>query len=239
MRWAIQLSALLLAVTALRAADPLPPPPDRYVSDQAGILSPATIPTLDAKLEAFERETSSQVLVATFPRVPDGYAMEDFTQRTAESWGAGLKADDNGTVFFVFSEDRRLRIEVGYGLEGAIPDATAKSILDREVTPRFRSGNFDGGVTAGINAILAAAKGEYEGTGRTNADRSDAGGSGGLTSFVFFIFALFIVVHLVLASRGGGTSVRFPGSAPPRRGWTLLPDRRRGARWRWQLWRWI
>lgn len=205
MRWVSSFVVLLLAATAvLRAAEPLPPPPDRYVSDSAGILSPATISSLDSALDAFERETSSQVLVATFPHVPDDYTMEDFTQRTAESWGVGQNAEDNGAVFFIFSEDRELRIEVGYGLEGAVPDATAKNILDSEVTPRFRSSDFDGGVTAGVSAILAAAKGEYQGTGQTNANQSaDTDNAVGFA--VIIIIMLFAVANIIMASRKSGT----------------------------------
>ena len=111
------------------AADTLPPKPTQYVTDNAGILSAAARSELNAKLAAYERDTSNQILVATFPDVPDGYQMEDFTQRTFDSWGVGQKGKDNGVVLFVFPKSHKMRIEVGYGLEGAIPDATAKSIL--------------------------------------------------------------------------------------------------------------
>src|SRR4029453_18435932 len=84
------------------AVDPLPPKPSQYVVDTAGILSPQLVAALNQRLEGFERQTSNQVLVATFPRVPDGYALEDFTQRTAEAWGVGQSKDDNGVVLFVF-----------------------------------------------------------------------------------------------------------------------------------------
>ncbi len=192
---------LLAAVVGLRAA-PLPQPPERYVSDQADLLSPATEADLNSRLDAFERDTSSQILVATFPQVPDDYAMEDFTQRTAESWGVGQSEDDNGAVLFIFRDDRKIRIEVGYGLEGAIPDATAKTILDREITPAFRGGNFDAGVTRGVDAMFAAARGEYQGTGRTNADRVDAPGGASFISLLFTIFIVFMVIQTL--SRAGG-----------------------------------
>ncbi len=233
MRWMSPISALLLltAATVLSAAEPLPPPPDRYVTDGAAILSSSTVASLDSQLDAFERETSSQVLVATFDRVPEDYAMEDFTQRTAESWGVGQRADDNGAVFFIFSEDRKLRIEVGYGLEGAIPDATAKQILDREVTPRFRSGDFDAGVTAGVSAILAAAKGEYQGTGRTNADgRSNADDSDNGSGFIFFMIGLFIVANIVMAGRKSGTYFDPNGGHRRRGGGFFFPTGGGGGR---------
>jgi uncharacterized protein len=186
---------LLLACGVALAADPLPPKPARYVEDKAGLLNAQTRDAINAKLEAFERETSSQVLVAIFPKVPPDYAMEDFTQRTAESWGVGQKATDNGAVFFIFPQDRKMRIEVGYGLEGAIPDATAKAILDNEVTPAFRSGNFEAGVTRGVDSILAAARGEYKGTGRTNADSGsdDAEWDGLFPLSILFLAAFFLL----------------------------------------------
>lgn len=178
------------------AAEPLPPKPARYVEDRAGILSPRTREALNARLEAFERETSSQVVVATFPRVPDDYALEDFTQRTAESWGVGRRERDNGAVLFVFPGDRKMRIEVGYGLEGAIPDATAAAIIGNVLQPAFRAGDFDGGVTRGVESLLAAARGEYRGTGRTVADRrAPESGFPGWLPFVVF-FALFLLANM-------------------------------------------
>lgn len=189
---------LLLAGGIAFAAAPLPPKPARYVLDETHLLDSATRALLEQKLDAFERKTSNQVLVAIFPSVPEDYAMEDFTQRTAEAWGVGQKAHDNGAVLFVFRQDHKLRIEVGYGLEGAIPDATAKTILDQEVTPAFRAGDFNGGVTRGVDAILQAAQGEYQGTGRTSADRDSD------DSVLFWPSLLFLAVILFLVLGGGG-----------------------------------
>jgi uncharacterized protein len=100
-------------------------------------------------------------VVAVFPELPSP-SLEDFTIRTAEAWKAGNKAYDNGAVLFVFVKDRKLRIETGYGLEGALPDALARRILDDTVVPRFREGDWAGGLEAGIDAILAATRGEYQ-----------------------------------------------------------------------------
>jgi len=193
MRAALRLALLFLGGVAL-AADPLPPKPAQYVEDQAGLLDASTRHALVQKLEAFERETSDQVLVAIYPTVPGDYTMEDFTQRTFAAWGVGQKARNNGVVFFVFKNDRKMRIEVGYGLEGAIPDATAKSILNGEVTPAFRRGDFDGGVTSGVDAILAAARGEYKGNGRTNAEQNDEVSPGTGLVIVFLIITVFIFI---------------------------------------------
>jgi uncharacterized protein len=174
--------------------EPIPPKPRQYVTDAAGVLSAQLVAALNQRLEAFERETSNQVIVATFPKIPDGYALEDFTQRTAEAWGVGQSKDDNGVVLFVFPNDRATRIEVGYGLEGAVPDAIAKRIIQNELLPAFRAGDFNVGISRGVNAILQATRGEYRGSGRTNADADaeDADGS----SLVFFLFILVLIMVL-------------------------------------------
>src|SRR5258705_6895102 len=110
---------LLLAATAMAA--PLPPKPARYFNDYADMVSRQTAERLNRALEDFERQTSSQILVAIFPKLPADAALEDFTLHTAEAWKPGLKDKDNGAVLFIFRDDRKMRIEVGYGLEGAIP----------------------------------------------------------------------------------------------------------------------
>ena len=195
-RWWL-IIAVAHAATAF-ASDPLPQKPSRYVSDNAGVLSPNTVSALNLRLEAFERETSNQVIVATFPKVPDGYVLEDFTQRTAEAWGIGQEKDDNGVALFVFPNDRRTRIEVGYGLEGALPDAIAKRIIENEMLPAFRAGDFDSGVRRAVTAIMQATRGEYKGSGRTVADSEE---DGGLFWIIVFLFLLMLAL-MILANRG-------------------------------------
>lgn len=212
---------LLLAVTIATAtislaADPLPPKPSRYVSDAAGVLSPQVAAALNARLETFERETSNQVIVATFPKIPDDYAFEDFTQRTAEAWGVGQGRDDNGVVLFVFPNDRRTRIEVGYGLEGVLPDIVAKRIIENEMLPAFRAGDFNAGITRGVNAILQATRGEYRGSGRTNAETAE-NVDGTWLIFLFFILVVFIIVAANQKAARRGT---FYGPRGRRTVWT-------------------
>jgi uncharacterized protein len=150
----------LLFVCGAAAQDP-PPAPKAYFNDYAGLVSAQDAARLEAKLEGFARDTSTQVVVAVFPSLPSA-SLEDFTSRAAQAWGAGRKDWDNGAVLFVFVADRKMRIETGYGLEGALPDQLAARILDHEVRPRFRSGDWAGGLEAGIDAIIAATKGEYK-----------------------------------------------------------------------------
>ena len=140
--------AILLSAAALadRYDAQLPEKPQRYVTDRAGIFGPGEAEALNSRLEQFERDTSDQVLVWVDKKIPEGFTLEDFTVRAAQKWGAGQKKEDNGAILFVFTDDRQVRIEVGYGLEGALPDVTAKRIIDGEIVPRFRQGDFPGGV---------------------------------------------------------------------------------------------
>src|SRR5688572_11359760 len=127
--------ALLLVPSSLVAApaDKLPPPPQYHFAQYTNVVSKPTETALIQKLEQFERDTSIQLLAVVFPGLPQGAALEDFTVRTAQSWRVGGKGKDNGAVLFVFVADRKMRIEVGYGLEGAIPDALAKRIIDEQI----------------------------------------------------------------------------------------------------------
>ena len=156
------------------------------------------------------------MIVATFPNVPDGYVMEDFTQRTAEAWGIGQTKDDNGVALFVFPNDRKTRIEVGYGLEGALPDITAKRIIQNEMLPAFRTGDFDSGVSRGVSAILQAIRGEYKGTGRTNAD-TDEDGQG---SWMIFVLFLLVILFIIAANRGAMQRGAYYGPSGRRAVWS-------------------
>ena len=143
---------------AVRASEVIPPAPVKHFNDYAGAVSPATAAQLNQKLEDFERQTSSQILVVVYPKMQSDSSIEDYTVRVAQSWKVGLKGKDNGALLFVFIQDRKMYIQVGYGLEGALPDALAKRIIENEIKPRFRNGDFNGGLTAGVNAILAATR---------------------------------------------------------------------------------
>ena len=144
MRAACCLVAWLAFSALLVAADAPPPPrPTKYFTDDAGMVSAQTAAQLERALEDYEKQTSSQILVAIFPKLPENSALEDFTFRAADAWKPGQKGKDNGAILFIFRDDRKMRIEVGYGLEGAIPDSVASSIINNEITPRFRSNSGD------------------------------------------------------------------------------------------------
>ena len=153
------------------AGPPLPARPATYATDRTGRLDAARMAALNERLAAFERETSTQVLVYVDARLPAGMTLEDFAARTFEAWAVGQKGRDNGVVFLAFLDDRVMRYEVGYGLEGALPDLRAQQALDEVVRPLFRSGDLTGGVEAAAEQAMAAARGEpYQGSGRTVAE---------------------------------------------------------------------
>jgi uncharacterized protein len=199
----------VLTAAAPAAQSPLPPPPKDYVLDESGILDPSQKALLSAELAQFERQTSDQIWVCVLPDVPEDYAMEDFTQRTAEAWGVGRKEKDNGIVLFVFPNSRQLRIEVGYGLEGAVPDALANNIINREIVPSFRAGDMGGGIIRGVSALMDAARGEYEGSGRTLAEEQAQSGEPSAT-VIFWIILIIILIVIIQRSHGNGGTVYTP-----------------------------
>ena len=193
--------AVLFAAQFATAAETIPPAPRDHFNDYAGVVRRETATQLNTELAQFERDTSSQILVAIYPKMQSDSSVEDYTVRVAQSWRVGQKARDNGAVLFVFQQSRDIRIQTGYGLEGALPDALCKQIIENEMVPRFRAGDFDAGLSAGVRAMMAAARGEYRGTGRSNADRS-GNSSGGVPGLIFLIiFALIFLSGLRSASR--------------------------------------
>lgn len=150
--------ACLLGALAA-AAEVAVPALTARVTDRAGMLAPARARALEAKLADFERETSHQLAVLTLPSL-EGEPIESFALRAAEQWKLGQRGLDNGMLLVVASQDRAARVEVGYGLEGAVPDAVANRILEDVMFPRFRAGDMAGGIEAAADALMQAARGE-------------------------------------------------------------------------------
>jgi uncharacterized protein len=154
------LAGVLLSLLAPSLSKALEVPPLRgRVNDYANLLPPERARALEAQLEKFEQETGHQIAVLTIPSL-EGDSLEEFSIRVAETWKIGKKGFDNGAILLIARDDRRLRIEVGYGLEGVLPDAIASRIIREVITPRFRSGDYTGGIEAGVDSILKVAKGE-------------------------------------------------------------------------------
>jgi uncharacterized protein len=149
---------LLLAAT-LASAEVAVPPLAARVTDLTGTLSGAAVTRIESKLAALETKKGSQIAVLIVPTTQPE-EIEQYGIRVAEAWKLGRKGVDDGAILLVAKNDRRVRIEVGYGLEGALPDAIANRIITETVTPRFKLGDFDGGVEAGADQMIAVVEGE-------------------------------------------------------------------------------
>jgi len=191
----------------------IPKAPEGRIHDAADLLSPATERALEDEILAFEEKTSNQIAVATFPSLEEE-SLEDFSIRLAEAWQPGDRERSNGVILLVFVEERRVRIEVGYGLEGALPDALAGRIIRSELAPEFRAGRTDQGIVRAVRAIIAATQGEY--TAKPTAGHKVPPGPVLIALVLFFLF-------MILAARSHGSreyrgrGVYVPG---PFGGWT-------------------
>ncbi len=161
-----------------------------YVTDKTGTLNSSQLKSLESKLAAFDKETSTQLVVWMEPSL-DGNSVEDRSYELAEQNGIGQKSKNNGVLLYIAKNDRKLRIEVGYGLEGALTDALSSQIIRNEITPQFKKGNFYEGINAGVDAIIKATKGEY-----TADKNSDDKGSGTGICCVPFPVIVFLVIFL-------------------------------------------
>jgi len=198
-RPALLISWLWLALLLAARAETLPPKPANYFNDYAGVVSPGTERQLNDQLRQFERDTSNQIVVAIFRKMDTSSSIEDYTVRIANSWKVGQADRRNGAVLFVFTESHKLFIQVGYGLEGALPDILCKQIIENEITPRFKAGDYDGGLAAGVDAMIKATKGEYHGTGQIHGDKD-----GDMIDLVVIaIIGLFVVISIVRGWRRG------------------------------------
>jgi uncharacterized protein len=215
MRLAVLLALAFVAWPQARAAQ-VPPPPNRYFNDYAALVEPDTAARLDARLEAFERETSNQLVVAIFPSLPPDTDQFSFTTAVFRAWQPGQAGRDNGAMLFVFVHEHKLWIQTGRGLEGSLPDALCEQIAADVIAPAFKAGRYGAGLEAGVEAIMAATRGEFRGTGQTHAQatasqHSESDQTSFLTRMPFawpmlvpFFIVLFVIVGMAQRGRRGG-----------------------------------
>ncbi len=201
LRRSLAVFLLVTAVASPALALPLPDTPTEFVTDRAGVLPPDVVAELNRKLEAFEQESSTQVVVWVDRKVPQGYELEEFAADAFNEWRIGQEDRDNGVLFATFTEERRARIEVGYGLEGALPDAVAGRILSEQAFPAFREGDYAGGIVAATDGILSATRGEYRGTGQSQPEDAPLQPYERVLLVLFWIGALFFGVIRPLLRR--------------------------------------
>jgi len=172
------------------------PNPPKLVNDVANVLSPEQRQILEQKLVALDDSTSNQIAIVLIPTL-DGYPIEEYANKLFREWGIGNAKTNNGVLLIAAIEDKKIRIEVGYGLEGAIPDIVASSIIRNEIGPNFKEGNFYRGIDKATDALAKAAAGEY----KVKRERKGSGGTTG-KSILTFVIILFVV--LMIVARGGG-----------------------------------
>ena len=147
-------ACLFISVSSLYAAEtPIPPAPTEWVTDTANFMSPAAARALNVRLEDYERSTGHQLIVYIGQTTGDA-PIEDWAVRAFAKWKVGRKGIDDGLVLFIMSADRKLRFEVGYGLEPVVPDAIAGRIINDVIVPRIQAGDRDGAVNAGMDAVM-------------------------------------------------------------------------------------
>lgn len=154
---------ILLPVFLLAAPVPeLPEKPDNWVMDYAGILQPDDKEQLSRRLESLEAATSNQIFIAVFPALPENEYLEDYVNRLFEKWKPGLADKDNGIILSVFIKDRKIRLEVGYGLEDVVTDAQSGHIINEVLKPRFKNNDYAGGLHAALDELIPACEGKYQ-----------------------------------------------------------------------------
>jgi uncharacterized protein len=192
---------LLLAQVSLAQIEkviPAKPNPPRLVVDLTGTLAPDQVQALESKLVAYDDSTSNQIVVVIVPTTGD-YDISDVAYQLGRNWGVGNKEFNNGVVLLIAKNDRKVFIATGYGLEGAIPDITAKQIIENEIVPNFRGDDYYRGVDNGTDALIKAAAGEYTAPrGYRNRGQGDDG------SILGFIIVLLIIGFILSRIKGGG-----------------------------------
>lgn len=177
------------------------PKPTGFVNDFADILT--TDQELEQTLRLFEAETSNQITVITVSSLQE-IPIEDYAVELFKEWEIGQAKKDNGILLLVAPNERQVRIEVGYGLEGAVPDILAGEIIRNDITPHFKNNDFDAGVLTGVTSIMKAAQGEYEGSGnvRTDGLSQTVKNNKALFNFIFWVIIIGIAIILNRGKKG-------------------------------------
>ncbi len=194
------LGLILLVLCGPVAAQTFPQLTGRVV-DGAALLDPSAQAALDRELAAFEARSGDQVVIVTVPDL-QGHDIADYGYRLGRSWGIGGQGEDNGVILLVSRDDRRVRIEVGYGLEGTLTDALSRVVIENDILPRFRTGDYAGGIRAGTAAILQILGGDAAEVA-ARAERAEAwerDGSGDWLTLAVILFIVFMAIGPILAA---------------------------------------
>jgi uncharacterized protein len=216
-RFLLFILLVFAALAGYTQSIPARPNPPRLVNDFTGTLTPDQQATLENKLVAYDDSTSNQIAIVIIPSTND-YDPVDYATKLGRAWGVGNKKTNNGVVVLVAKDDHAVFISPGYGLEGAMPDITCKSIVDNEIIPNFRSNDFFGGLDLGTTAIMKAAAGEYKPpAGYADRGRKAPSGGGSVLGVIIIIFVIMMLIGRGGGGRGGGMFSRrgYGGFFPP------------------------
>jgi uncharacterized protein len=173
------------------------------VVDEAGVIDAATRQAIADKLATVEAKSGDQIAVVTLKSLQDT-SMEDYGYQLGRAWGIGQKEKNNGALLIVAPHERKVRIEVGYGLEGALTDAVTRLIIQNAILPRFRAGDFAGGISRGVDDIIQVVSGDAEEFQRRAAQRPDKAPQGVDAVTVIFVIFMLVVVFMTLRNAQGG-----------------------------------
>jgi uncharacterized protein len=197
-------SLLFAALAGMSQTIPARPTPPRLVNDFTQTLTPDQQASLERKLVAYDDSTSNQVAIVIIPTTSD-YDPVDFATKLGREWGVGNKKNNNGVVLLVAKNDRKVFIAPGYGLEGALPDITCKTIVENDIIPNFRADDFYRGLDLGTTSVMKAAAGEYQPpAGYGNRGRRSSGRGGSLLGFIIILIIIFMLMGRGGGGRGGG-----------------------------------
>jgi uncharacterized protein len=204
-KYIYRITLLFIFTGSLFADGIFPDKINKQINDWGDLLSTTQERQLEQALRDYENESSNQIVVATFPSL-EGESLEDVSERMFSTWKLGQGGKDNGVLLSIFKEERKIRIEVGYGLEGALPDVTAGKIIRNDITPYFRDGRWYEGIVVGLQGIIQATTGEYTGSGSRGSGQREKNGSP--------LGLIFPIIIFLLLSRGrmGGLGGFFLGS---------------------------
>ena len=196
-KWSSIVLLFIYSFTPLWGQLELPDKPTSWVSDYAGVLSPAQEQTLDRMLSGLENRSSNQIFVAIFERMPENTYLEDFSVKLFEKWRPGLTAQDNGILIVIFTKNRKIRIEVGYGLEDVVTDAQSGTLIRNHIAPEFKKFNYYQGLRNALSELIPAVEGKY-----ILPREGKSTGTGKGVSLNYFVIGFFILIMVLRIFRG-------------------------------------
>ncbi|RZM26296.1 MAG: TPM domain-containing protein, partial [Pedobacter sp.] len=192
------LVAFLLTLSfGVAKAQDFPAKPDRLVNDYTNTLSATQLQQLESKLVAFDDSTSTQIAIAIVKTVGD-YDINEYALELGRKWGVGGAKKNNGVMIVIALGDRKISIQTGYGVEGALPDISTNRIIESDIKPFFKAGDYYGGIEAGTNSIMQLVKGEYKNDAPRKRESTKSGGA-------IPIVIIIIIIVIIILRRGGGS----------------------------------